>query len=51
MPTISFEDWLQQLKDLGGYYDQNDDGFYQECYAYSCTPQQVADYLNQEVVV
>lgn len=47
--TVSYEMWLQQLKDLGGYYEQPDETFYPECYYNNLTPQQVTDYLNSPV--
>lgn len=49
VPYISYHDWLLEVKALGGYYTQPDEGdsFYGECWSVGYTPQQVTDYLNQ----
>lgn len=43
----TFNIWLDQVKELGGYYEQPDEHFYMDCWTNGLTPQAVTDYLNQ----
>lgn len=43
----NFNLWLDEIKALGGYYEQPDENFYMDCWTSGLTPQAVTEYLNQ----
>jgi hypothetical protein len=47
----SYEDWLNKVKELGGYFEQPDnvESFYYDCWHSGLTPQAVTDYLNEPI--
>ena len=45
---LSYNEWLDLLKELNGYYEENGNEFYFNCWSCGQTPKQVADYLNQQ---